>query len=116
MLRLLTDEDVHGAILAGLHRRQPELDLVRVQDVGLGHSPDPIILDWAGSEGRVVVSVDKRTLAAFAWDRVAQGLPMPGVAILRTVLTIGKAIDELEILAIAGSAEDLRDQVIYLPL
>ena len=35
MLRLLTDEDVHGDIVDGLRRRQPALDLVRVQDVGL---------------------------------------------------------------------------------
>jgi hypothetical protein len=35
MLRLLTDEDVHGDIVHGLRRRQPALDLVRAQDVGL---------------------------------------------------------------------------------
>ena len=34
MLRLLTDEDVHGDIVHGLRRRQPTLDLVRVHDVG----------------------------------------------------------------------------------
>ena len=47
MLRLLTDENVHGDIIAGLRRRQPALDLVRVQDVGLRHTPDPIILEGA---------------------------------------------------------------------
>jgi hypothetical protein len=41
---------------------------------------------------------------------------MPGVAILRLILTIGQAINELEVLALAGSPDDLRDQVIYLPL
>jgi predicted nuclease of predicted toxin-antitoxin system len=86
MLRLLTDEHVHGDIVAGLRRRQPALDLVRVQDVGLAHTPDPLILDWAAQERRVVVSLDKKTLAADAWERVARRLPMPGVAILRTVL------------------------------
>lgn len=29
MLRLLTDEDVHGDIISGLRLRQPALDLVR---------------------------------------------------------------------------------------
>src|SRR6266852_5260630 len=116
MLRLLTDEDVHGDIVAGLRRRQPALDLVRVQDVGLAHTPDAIILEWAAQQGRVVVSVDKKTLAVDAWDRVARGLPMPGVAILRILLTIGAAIDELELIAIAGNPDDFRDQVIYLPM
>ncbi len=116
MLRLLIDEDVHGDIVDGLRRRQPGLDLVRVQDVGLRHTPDPIILEWAAQQGRVVVSVDKKTLAVDAWDRVARDLPMSGVAILRILLTIGQAINELELIALAGDPEDFRDQVIYLPM
>jgi hypothetical protein len=63
MLRLLIDEDVHGDIVAGLRRRQPGVDVVRVQEVGLAHTPDPVILEWAAGQGRVVVSVDKKTLA-----------------------------------------------------
>jgi predicted nuclease of predicted toxin-antitoxin system len=116
MLRLLIDEDVHGDIVNGLRRRQPTLDLVRVQDVGLRHTPDPLILEWAAQQGRVVVSVDKKTLAVDAWARVARGLPMPGVAILRILLTIGQAINELETVALAGNPDDFRDQVIYLPM
>jgi predicted nuclease of predicted toxin-antitoxin system len=116
MLHLLIDEDVHGDIVVGLRRRQPALDLVRVQDVGLRHTPDPIILEWAAQQGRVVVSVDKKTLAVDAWERVARGLPMPGVAILRTLLSIGQAINELELVALAGNPEDFRGQDIYLPM
>jgi hypothetical protein len=41
---------------------------------------------------------------------------MAGVAIVRTVLRIGQAIDELELIAIAGEPNDFRDQVVYLPL
>src|SRR5271166_6092645 len=100
MLRLLIDEDVHGDIVDGLRRRQPALDLVRVQDVGLDHTPDPIILEWAANQGRVVVSVDKKTLAVDAWDRVAGGMPMPGVAVLRRLLSIGQAVNELELIAV----------------
>ncbi|MFO0966625.1 MAG: DUF5615 family PIN-like protein [Gemmataceae bacterium] len=116
MLRLLTDEDVHGDIVQGLRRSQPTVDVVRVQDVGLRHTPDPVILERAAREGRVVVSVDKKTLAVDAWNRVARGLPMPGVAILRTILTLGQAVRELELIALAGEAIDFRDQVVYLPM
>src|SRR5262245_28907595 len=116
MLRILIDEDVHGDIVAGLRRRQPGIDMVRVQDIGLAHTPDPRILEWAAQQGRVVVSVDKRTLAVDAWDRVTKGLPMPGVAILRIIMTIGQAIDELECVALAGSPDDIRDQVVFLPM
>jgi Domain of unknown function (DUF5615) len=116
MLRLLIDEDVHGDIVAGLRRRQPAPEMVRVQDVGLAHTPDPVILEWASRQRRVVVSLDKKTLAVDGWDRVTRGLPMLGVAILRILLSIGQAVNELEFIALAGNPDDLRDQVVYLPL
>ncbi len=40
-MRLLTDENFNGAILRGLMRRLSQLDIVRVQDVGLLHADDP---------------------------------------------------------------------------
>jgi hypothetical protein len=45
MLRLATDEDFNNRILRGLLRRMPDLDVVRVQDVGLSGSEDPEVLD-----------------------------------------------------------------------
>ena len=51
-VRLLTDENFNGAILRGLVRRLPELDIIRVQDVGLMNTGDPDILEWAANEGR----------------------------------------------------------------
>lgn len=35
MLRLLADENFNGDIVRGLLLREPDLDIVRVQDVGL---------------------------------------------------------------------------------
>ena len=40
MLGLLSDENFNGEIVRGLFRAQPELDLVRVQDVGLLSADD----------------------------------------------------------------------------
>ena len=48
-MRLLTDENFNGNILRGLMRRLPELDIVRVQDVGLKNTDDPVVLEWAAS-------------------------------------------------------------------
>ena len=41
MLRLLSDENFNGDIVRGLFLRQPNLDLLRVQDVGLREADDP---------------------------------------------------------------------------
>ena len=52
MLRLLSDENFNGDIIRGLFLRQPDLDLVRVQDVGLQELDDPTILAWAADNNR----------------------------------------------------------------
>ena len=44
MVRLGIDENFNNDIFHGLLRRRPELEIVRVQDVGLAEADDPIIL------------------------------------------------------------------------
>ncbi|MGV2391344.1 MAG UNVERIFIED_CONTAM: DUF5615 family PIN-like protein [Microcystis novacekii LVE1205-3] len=78
-VRLLTDENFNGAILRGLVRRLPELDIIRVQDVGLMNTDDPDILEWAANEGRILLTHDVATITMYAYNRVNQGLPMTGV-------------------------------------
>lgn len=79
MIRLLTDENFDGDILRGLIRRMPDLDVVRVQDVGLIETPDTAILAWAANEGRILITHDRDTVPSFAFNRVRSGQPMPGV-------------------------------------
>jgi hypothetical protein len=116
MLRLVTDEDVHDDVIRGLRRRDPALDIVRVLDVGLGHTPDPIILQWAATEGRVLVTGDLNTMVGFAWGRVQSGLTMPGVLALVENAGIGRVIDDILFVAQCAAADDIKDQVLYIPL
>jgi predicted nuclease of predicted toxin-antitoxin system len=66
MLRLAADENFNGDIVRGLLRRNPQVDIVRVQDVGLSGANDPAVLEWAATENRVVVTHDVATLAGYA--------------------------------------------------
>ncbi len=59
MIKLVSDENFDGDVLRGLLRRLPELDVVRVQDAGLAGTPDPIILDWAAREQRILLTHDR---------------------------------------------------------
>jgi hypothetical protein len=52
MLRLAADENLNGDIVRGLLRRNPEFDIVRIQDVGLSGVDDPTVLEWAAGESR----------------------------------------------------------------
>jgi hypothetical protein len=116
MLRLATDENVHGDIIKGLRHKDPELDLVRVVDIGLAQTEDTLILDWAAQEGRILVTADLNTMVGFARERVLKALPMPGVLALRRNVAVGPVIDDILLVAQCQSAEEMKDQVLYVPL
>src|SRR6266540_3645716 len=99
MLRFLADEDFSGKILRGVFRREPRLDIVRVQDVGLLSAHDRDVLDWAAREGRVVLTRDVSTMTGYAFERVEQGLELPGVFVVRRYAPIGRVIDDIFVLA-----------------
>ena len=58
MLLLVADENFNNDILRGLLRRKPELDIVRIQDVGLSGASDPTVLEWAAEQNRVLLTHD----------------------------------------------------------
>jgi predicted nuclease of predicted toxin-antitoxin system len=116
VIRLLTDENFDGDILRGLVRRMPNLDVVRVQDIGLTETPDPTILAWAAAEERVLLTHDFDTVAGFAYDRVRSGQPMPGVFLVSDQMPKGQAIDELLLAIECYAADDCKDTVHHFPL
>lgn len=68
-VRLVVDEHISGALMRGLRLLVEDVDVVRVQDVGLRMATDQAILDWAATEGRILVTQDIRTMPDFAYDR-----------------------------------------------
>lgn len=116
MLRLASDADVHGEIIRGLRRRNPDIDLVRVQDALPLGTPDPAILAWAASENRVLITNDRNTMIGFAWQRVGAGEPVPGLIVTTNEQSIGSTIDDVLLIAEYMPEEEVRDQVIvYMP-
>ena len=75
MLGFAADENFNMHIVNGVLRRLPNLDIRRVQDAGLEGTDDRAVLEWAASEGRVLLTHDANTITAFAYERIAQGLP-----------------------------------------
>lgn len=114
--RFLADENIDPDLVSGLQRRIGEVDVVRVQDVGLRTADDPQILQWAADQGRVLITHDLKTMPGFAGERLSAGLPMPGVILLRATLPIARAIDELAVVAGATDADEWIGQIAYLPL
>jgi predicted nuclease of predicted toxin-antitoxin system len=116
MLRLLSDENFHGDIVRGLFLREPNLDLQRVQDVGLRQFEDPEILEWAAQNDRILLTHDRATIPDFAYDRVLKGQPMPGAFIVNNQMAIRQAIDEILLLVNCTQQSEWSNIILYLPM
>lgn len=115
-MRFATDENFNGKVLDGLCTRLPDIDIVRIQDTELYSAPDPDVLAWAAQEGRILLTHDVQTLVNDAYNRVKARLPMPGVIRVSTTISIGEAIDDLEIMIGAGQPPDFENQVRHIPI
>ena len=116
MLRLLADENFNGDVVRGLLLRQSELDIVRVQDVGLAGADDPGILAWAADNNRIVLTHDRATMPDYAYQRVTAGEAMPGVFILNDRLPISQAIQEILLMVACSQQAEWTDRVVHVPL
>jgi hypothetical protein len=115
-MRFLADENFNNRILDGLRRFVPDVDILRVQDTEIYQAPDTIVLEWAAKENRIILTRDVHTMIGYAYERVATGLPMPGLIEVPDNLPIGQAIDELAVIIGAGKPGDFDQQVKYIPL
>lgn len=115
-MKFLADENFDNAIARGLRQRVPEVDLVRVRDVGLSGCDDPAVLAWAAAENRVLLTHDVRTITRYAYERLAKGLPMAGVIEVRQSAAIGQAIADLLVVVECSFEGELAGQILYVPL
>ena len=116
MLSFAADENFNIHIVNGVLRRLPTADILRVQDAYLEGADDPAVLEWAASEGRVLLTHDVNTLTAFAYERIERNLPMPGVFEVSLKVPISAAIEDILLLAECSLEGEWEGQVNYLPL
>ncbi len=116
MLKLLSDENFNGDIIRGLFLQQPNLDLIRVQDVNLQGEKDPIILDWATNHGRILLTHDRATMPDFAYQKLIRGEEMTGLFVVNDRISTHQAIDELLLLIDCSEQAEWKGIVLYLPL
>lgn len=91
--------------------------MVRAQDVeAIRGADDPVLLEWAAEQERVLLTHDVSTMGRHAYRRVAAGQPMPGVFEVSDDLQVGAAIEELVLIARASQPGEWEGQVRFLPL
>lgn len=115
VLKLLADENFDNAIVKGLLRRNSNIDIVRVQDVGISGIDDPTILGWAADRDRVLLTHDVATITRYAYERMEQNLLMAGVIEIPMGASIGQAIEDILLLLECSTKDEITGQIHYLP-
>jgi hypothetical protein len=111
---LYMDVHIPRAVTQALRNRG--VDIITAQEDQARRLPDPDLLNRSTSLGRVLVTFDEDFLAQ-AHERQKQGTSFPGNVFGKPMnLTIGRIIQDLELLAMAAETDDLKDRVEYLPL
>jgi hypothetical protein len=108
------DVHVRRAITHALRLRGVEV--LTAQEDGTARLPDSALLDRATEQGRVLFSQDEDLLAE-ATRRQRLGESFSGVVYAHQLrVTIGRCIQDLELIAKATDPADWRNRVEYLPL
>ena len=116
MFRFAADENLNYNIVRGLLRRKADLNIVRIQDAGLSGKDDATVLEWAAQEDRILLTHDVTTITKYAYERISDGLPMPGVFTIKMTSSLGEIIDNIILLANYSYENEWEDKIVYLPL
>jgi hypothetical protein len=107
------DHHVHAAITAGL--RQRGVDVLTASQDGTADLDDELVLGRATTLDRVLFSQDRDFLVlAHQWHQT--GKDFAGLVYgHQLALTIGQAITDLHLIAMASDPADMRNRIEFIP-
>ena len=108
------DADIDPHIGRGLLRLEPAVDFKAAGGVIADGTNDPEVLRIATVAGRVLVSGDLKTMRLH-FERFIGQRDSPGVVLIPKFRSIGSAIEGLLFVWLEWSAEDMRNQIRWLP-
>jgi hypothetical protein len=115
-LKFVADADFNERIIFGIRRNDSAIDFLTASDGGTRGLPDGQVIELAVAAGRVLVSHDCNTMTAEFYRFLAEGHSSPGLIIVIQELDERKAIADLLLICAAASADELRDQIMWVPI
>ena len=113
-LALYMDVHVPAAITRSLAARG--VDVITAQTDGASRLPDKAVLDRAGELGRILFTWDEHFLAEAA-ARLRRNIFFGGVVYAHQLkVTIGRCVQDLELIAKRAEPAELANQVLHLAL
>jgi hypothetical protein len=117
-IRYLLDENVNPRFHRALRRLSHEITIRAIGEAGTPplRTPDPVILNWCEEHDFVLVTNNRASMPVHLADHLAANHHVPGILILNADLSFGDNADELHLIWQIGDAEDICDQIRFLPV
>src|SRR5439155_27006778 len=104
--------DLQFAIVRGLLKRDRAIDFVAAQGLIPPSMPDSDVLALAANLNRVLVSHDYETMPGHFY-RFLEIRKSPGLILIRQLVPIGLAIQQLHIALACSEVHEFKNQIIY---
>ncbi|NBD17363.1 MAG: hypothetical protein GVY04_14850 [Cyanobacteria bacterium] len=117
-IKFLLDENLPPRTIIALQRRHPEIDILRVGQIGapaLG-TPDPEILLYLESRQRILVTDNRRSMPKHLEDHWSAQRQIWGLLWIRPRTSVGFLAEELALIWELSEAEEWIDQTAWIPL
>jgi hypothetical protein len=116
-VRWLADENFRNAIIRGLLRKAPAIDILRAQDVReISGQDDRALLRFATAEGRVVLPHDLSTMIPAMREQMRFASRCAPIIMVPDSLPVGAVVDDVLLLDACAIESDWAAGVIYIPL
>jgi len=114
-VRFQADNDLDDRIITATKRLDPAIDFQRAREIGLhlGVSDDEV-LALAASDGRVLVTHDRRTMPD-QFEQFIVKQASPGLIIISQTLSVGKSAGWLHLIWSVSEAEEYANSIYSLP-
>lgn len=114
-IRLLADADLNFAIVKGARLRVPGIDFLGAVEAELEGLGDVEVLQFAASQGRILVSHDLRTIPVHFARWISGGKLSPGVFLVAQSVAVCDVIEAVALICSASLPVDWANQITHLP-
>ena len=95
---------------------EPAIDILDVKSAGLRGTKDPVLLELAAEQDRILITHDRNTMTRHFYERLAAGKSGPGLFVVpKPPSAVSQVIESLLLVWAASQAAEWRNQVVYLP-
>ncbi len=114
-VRLQADADLNQIILLATIRREPAIDFQTAMTADLAGVADTQVLARAATDGRVLVTHDRKTMPRHFAEFIARQ-NSPGLLVIPQSLSVAAAVEELILIWSASDADEWINRICILPL